>query len=90
MNKNDLVKSLSDSIMITENDAGIIVDSLFDIIKENLENGEEVKVRNFGTFFVQTRNARKAVNPIDQSPVDVPERKGIKFRASKFLNERLS
>lgn len=90
MTKKDLVKHISDTVMITERDAGVIFDVLFDGIKEGLESGEEVKIREFGTFFIQERKARKAYSPLDQSPIDVPARKGIKFRVSKDLTKRIN
>jgi len=89
LTKKELVKYVSDKIMVTENDAGIVFDVIFDGIKEALENGESVKIREFGTFFIQERAARRAYNPKDQSPIDVPPRKSIKFRVSKNLNERI-
>ena len=90
MNKKDLVKYISDRTMITERDASIIFDVVFDGIKEGLKRGEEVKVREFGTFFIQERKPRRAYSPIDQSPINVPARNGIKFRASSFLTKKVN
>jgi nucleoid DNA-binding protein len=89
LNKTELVKYISDKIMVTENDAGIVFDVLFDGIKKALEHGDNVKIREFGTFFVQKRKPRKAYNPKDQSPIDVPAKKVVKFKVSKKLNERI-
>lgn len=90
MNKKELIKSLSDSVMITQEDSSIIIDALFDIIKDNLEEGREVKIREFGTFFIQGRKARRAYKPIENTPIDVPAKNVIKFKASKHLLERVN
>lgn len=89
MTKKELVKYVSDKIMVTETDAGIVFDVIFDGIKEALESGDSVKIREFGTFFVQERAARKAYNPKTQEPLDIPVRKAVKFKVSKKFNERI-
>lgn len=76
--------------MVTENDASIVFDVLFDGVKKALENGEVVKIREFGTFYIHDKKARRAYNPNTQEPIDVPPRKVIKFKVSKILNERIN
>lgn len=90
MNKKDLVKYVSDKTMITEKDAGIIVEVVMDGIKEALEEGDRVKIREFGSFFIQERKARKAISPYDQLPVDVPAKKVIKFKPAEMLHEKVN
>lgn len=90
MTKKELVKYVSDKIMVTENDAGIVFDVIFGGIKEALEKGDSVKIREFGTFYVQERAARKAYHPKTQEPIDVPARKAVKFNISKKFNERVN
>lgn len=75
--------------MVTENDAGIVFDVAFDGIKEALENGEPVKIREFGTFYIQERAPRKAYHPKTHELLDIPARKSVKFNSSKLLNERI-
>lgn len=89
MNKKELVKYVSEKVMITERDTMIILNVMFDGIRESLENGDKVKVRDFGTFFVQERKARRAYSPIDKSPIDVPARKAVKFKSAQSLNKRI-
>lgn len=90
MTKKELIKSLSDKVMITERDSNVIFDVLFDIIKENLLNNGKVKIRNFGTFFIEDRKPRKAYSPYDGSEIDVPAKKVIKFRVANSLKNEIS
>lgn len=90
MNKSDLVKHVSDKTMITERDAGIIVDVFLKGIKNGLENGERVKIKDFGSFFIQSRKARIALNPRTQEKINVPEKKVVKFKSSDKLHERIN
>lgn len=87
MNKTDLIKYVSDKTMITEADAGIIVDVFLDGIKKGLIDGERVKIRDFGSFVIQERKARTALSPYDQSVVDVPAKKVVKFIAANKVKE---
>jgi DNA-binding protein HU-beta len=90
MNKTDLVKYVSDKTMITERDAGIIVDVLLNGIKEGIMDGERITIQNFGSFFHSRRAARKAVNPKTNEPVDVPEKIVVKFKLADAVNEKMN
>jgi nucleoid DNA-binding protein len=90
MNKSDLVKYVSDKTMITESDAHVIVDVFIRGIKEGLDEGQKVTVKNFGTFFLQTRKARKAVDPRNQEPVNVPAKTVVKFKSAKKLYDMVN
>lgn len=87
MNKSDLVKYVSDKTMITERDAGIIVDVFLTGIKEGLEKGQRVKLKDFGSFFLQGRKARTALNPRNQELVDVPAKTVVKFKSATKLHD---
>jgi DNA-binding protein HU-beta len=89
MNKQDLVKYVSDKIMITEKDSGIIYDVMFEGIREALVEGDTVKVRELGTFYIHDRKPRKAIHPKTHKPIGIPAKKVIKFKPSKKLIERL-
>ncbi|MDE2292444.1 MAG: HU family DNA-binding protein [Elusimicrobia bacterium] len=46
---------------------------------------EKAVISNFGTFRVRTRRARVDRNPKTGAPVEVPPRKGVRFKASMDL-----
>lgn len=90
MNKSDLIKYVSDKTMITESDAHVIVDVLLNGIKKGLDSGQKVTLKNFGTFFLQERKARSAVDPRNQRPIDVPAKIVVKFKSSKKLYDMVN
>jgi DNA-binding protein HU-beta len=65
------------------------VDAVLDGIAERLQAGEVVELRGFGRFSTAKRAARKARNPLNGEPVDVPAKTVAKFRPSKQLNASL-
>jgi len=85
MNKTDLIKYVSDKTFITERDARIIIDVFVDGMKKGLNNGERIKLQDFGSFFLQERKARTALNPRNQEKLDVPAKTVVKFKSSKKL-----
>jgi nucleoid DNA-binding protein len=90
MNKKDLVKYVSNKTMITEKDSATIIEVFLKGIKEGLENGERVKLQDFGSFIISERAARVAYDPRNGNKVDVPEKKVVKFVSSKKLFERVN
>jgi len=90
MNKSDLVKYVSDKTMITENDAGIIIDVFLRGIKEGLNEGERITIKNFGSFFLQVRKPRSAVNPRTKEPIEVPAKKVIKFKSAQKIHDMVN
>lgn len=85
MNKSDLIKYVSDKTMITERDAGIIINVFLKGIEEGLESKEKITIKNFGSFSLQERKERNAVNPRTQEPIKVSAKTRIKFKSAKKL-----
>jgi len=85
MNRKDLVKYVSDKTMITISDAQIILDVFIDGVKRGLKNGDNVKIRGLGTFFLQDRKPRTALDPRNQEVIQVPAKTVVKFKASKKI-----
>jgi DNA-binding protein HU-beta len=90
MNKSDLVKYVSDKTLITERDADIIVNVFLRGIKETLEKGDKVTLKNFGSFFIQERKPRTALNPRNREIVNVPAKKVVKFKSATKLYDMVN
>jgi DNA-binding protein HU-beta len=85
MNKSDLISYVSDKTKITEKDSGIIIDVFINGMIKGLNNGDRVKLKGFGSFYLQDRKSRTAFNPRNQETIDVPAKTIIKFKPSKKL-----
>ena len=71
----------------TKPEVRIVVDNIFDLIKDSLAQGERVEIRNFGNFSLRKREARKARNPRTGEIADVPAKSVPFFKAGKELKE---
>ncbi|MFA7543292.1 MAG: HU family DNA-binding protein [Candidatus Cloacimonadaceae bacterium] len=88
MTKADLVKEISDSTGIIRKDVAVVVDALFQGIKDILADGNHLEIRGFGTFRLKTRKPRMGRNPKTDEKVPVPERTVPTFKFSReFKNE---
>ena len=62
-----------------------VVNSLFEIMKRSLENGEKVLISGFGTFSVKSKKERKGRNPRTGEEIKIPAKKVVKFYRGKDL-----
>ncbi len=62
-----------------------LVNDIFDIIIEGLQDNKKVKIHNFGTFKLNKKNSRIGRNPKTKEEHNIPSRYVISFKASKIL-----
>ena len=57
--KNDLIEKIQSEIGISLSDSSKIFEEVIEEILSSLENGNDVKISNFGTFSVKKKSSRK-------------------------------
>ena len=67
-----------------------ILEIIFFEITEALRRGENIEIRGFGTYKVTNKKARIGRNPKNSEPVQIPEKKAIKWKMSKTFFNRLN
>jgi integration host factor subunit alpha len=67
-----------------------IVESLFEIIKVKLADGEDVQISGFGKFQTKFKWARKGRNPQTGEKIILRSRKTVTFRTSPRLKNRMN
>lgn len=90
MNKNDLVARVADVAELSKADATRAVDGVFDVIKDALAGGDDVRLVGFGTFNVVSRQATEGRNPRTGETIQIPASKQPKFRAGKGLKDAVN
>ena len=70
------------------------MEKIFDIIFFEFTKAfcrdENIEIRGFGTYKIVKRKARIGRNPKNSEPVQIPEKKGIRWKMSKTLFNRLN
>jgi len=88
MTKTDLIEKVSEkTAWLTKKQTEIVVNMLFDSIKEALAMGDKIEIRGFGSFRIRTRRNREGRNPKTGETVIVPEKRVPFFKAGKELKE---
>ena len=90
MIKIDIVQNVSDKLGISRISSTQLVESVFEIMKEQLSKGETVKISGFGNFVVRSKNARRGRNPQTGSEMGICARKVLTFKSSNVLKKTLN
>ena len=89
--KSELIKELKKSYPnFLTRDLNKVIDIVLKEIKESLNRGEGVELRNFGTFRVNIQRASIRRNPKTGEKVNVPDKRTIKWKMSKDLFKKLN
>jgi len=91
MTRSMLIEKVSEKVDgLTLKQTEIVVETVFDSIKEALSRNEKIEIRGFGNFRLKERQPRKARNPKTGESVDVPSKMAVRFKAGKALRESLN
>ena len=89
--KSELIKELKKSYPnFLTRDLDKIIEIILREIKDTLNRGERVELRNFGTFKVNIQKASIRRNPKTGEKVNVPKKRTIKWKMSKELFKKLN
>jgi DNA-binding protein HU-beta len=89
MNKEDLVKLVSEKTGISKKAAEQAQKAAIEGISSALEKGDSISLIGFGSFKVVQRAAREGRNPSTGEKMQIPASKAVKFTPSKLLKERV-
>ena len=90
MRKSDLANRLQDATGLTNRKAQELLDTVLDLIKDTLVQGEELKISGFGNFELRQKAARKGRNPQTGASITIDAKKSISFKPSIVLREALN
>ena len=75
---------------LSHKDIEFVVNSLLDIMKQAVLDGEGIEIRGFGSMHRRYRNPRLARNPKTGDKVMVSGRFSLHFTPAKALRERVN
>ena len=88
--KRTLAVSVAEATGCRKGEAALMVDKLFEGMREILSQGNRIEIRGFGVFRVMDVKAKpEARNPRTGEAVHVPRRRKTHFRPGKDLKEAL-
>ena len=90
LTKAQIVEELFAKAGFTKTQSAQIIDTLFELIKQSLEDGEDVLISGFGKFSVKEKQAHVARNPQTGMPIMLPPRKVVAFKCSGVLRAKIN
>lgn len=91
MTKSELVATVAEARTdLTRKHAEMVVNTIFDSMKEALQSGDRIEIRGFGSLSVRTRASRVGRNPKTGEAVSIEEKRVPFFKVGKELRERVN
>jgi len=90
MPKAEIAKIVHERVGLTKKESAQIVESVLDVIRDSLEQGDNVKLSGFGHFMVRQKHARRGRNPKTGTDITIAPRSVVTFRASPLLKDKMN
>lgn len=90
LTKEKIISSIYDQVGLSKNQSQNVVEKLLEIMKQNLENGEDVLVSGFGKFVVKEKSARRGRNPQTSEELQLRARRVVVFKTSGVLRDKIN
>ena len=74
----------------TRNQSAELIETLLEIIKRTLENGDDVLISGFGKFTVKEKKKRRGRNPATGNEMMLAPRRVVTFKCSGKLKEKIN
>ena len=87
--KNSLVELIHDEVGLNKREAKEFIEEFFKMIKNTLEEGNDIKFSGFGNFILRDKVARPGRNPKTGEDVTISERRVVTFKSGLKLKNKL-
>jgi integration host factor subunit alpha len=90
LTKAHIVEAIHHELKFPKNRSAEIIELMLELIKNRLENGEDVLISGFGKFCVKAKRARRGRNPATGRDMILKKRRVVTFRCSHLLRDRIN
>ena len=84
--KRQLTDRIAQATDVSTREAAQVVDLFLAALAQELQTGDPIQLRGFGTFKVVTTAPRTVRHPATGEPLQVPARRRVRFKPSDKLN----
>ena len=85
-----IVDGIHEQLGYPKNKSAEMLETLLELIKSNLEKGEDVLISGFGKFCVKEKNERRGRNPATGNDMLLDSRRVVTFRCSHLLRDKIN
>ncbi len=90
LTKAAVVEVVYKELGLPKNQCTELVETLLEIIKKTLENGEDVLISGFGKFCIREKTERRGRNPATGEDLILDKRRVVTFKCSHLLRDRIN
>lgn len=91
MTKAQIIERVAEQVAgLTKRQAEIVVNTLFNSVRNSLQRGDKTEIRGFGSFRLRSRRMKEGRNPKTGATVAVPAKRVPFFKAGKELKELMN
>jgi integration host factor subunit alpha len=90
MTKADIVEKIYEKVGFSKKESAELVETVFDLIKNTLEEGDKIKIAGFGNFVVKEKADRRGRNPQTGEEITISARKILTFKPSQVLKAAIN
>ena len=87
LTKAELVEMLFDQVGLNKSQARAMVEAFFEVMRDTLESGENIKLAGFGSFRLRDKVPRPGRNPKTRSDFVIEARRVVTFHATPTLKQ---
>lgn len=88
--RSDIADKIYEEVGISRKDSGDILDLMIEEIKEELINGNDVKLSSFGSLLLRRKSPRVGRNPKTGVEAEISARTVISFKPSQLLRRAIN
>ena len=85
-----IVDGIHEQLGYPKNKSAEMLETLLELIKGNLEKGEDVLISGFGKFCVKEKKERRGRNPATGNDMIFDRRRVVTFRCSHLLRDKIN
>ena len=90
LTKTIIAERVQDKLNLSRTTTYEVMEEFLEIIKETIENGEDIMISGFGKFCVNEKKARKGRNPATDEEMILPARRVVTFKCSGKLRDQIN
>lgn len=90
MTKAEIVEAVYQRIGLSKKESADIVETVFEVVREQLESSEAVKISGFGNFNIRSKAPRRGRNPKTGEEIEITARKVLTFKPSQILRDKVN
>ncbi len=90
LTKANVIETVRGKLGVSRGKAVDLVEIFLEIIKKNLEEGNDVMISGFGKFCVKEKKERKGRNPATDEAMMLKQRRVVTFKCSGKLRDMVN